>query len=61
MIDANKCLKYKGFFGSVEYSAPDNLLHGEILGVNALVMYDGICLKSLQADFEEAVESYLVF
>ncbi|MCL2376120.1 MAG: toxin-antitoxin system HicB family antitoxin [Defluviitaleaceae bacterium] len=61
MIDPNKCLKYKGFFGSVEYSAEDNLLCGEILGIDGLFMYHGEALKDLQEDFKEAVESYLAY
>ena len=61
MIDPNKCLEYKGYFGSVEYSAEDNLLCGEILGIRGLFMYHGETLHELQMDFKEAVESYLSF
>jgi len=61
MIDPNKCLQYKGYFGSVEYSAEDNLLCGKILGIRGLFMYDGTTLFELQEDFKEAVESYIAF
>jgi len=61
MIDPDKCLKFKDYFGSVEYSAPYNLLCGQILGIRGLFMYHGETLEELQKDFIEAVESYLSF
>ncbi|MDR2166275.1 MAG: hypothetical protein LBE35_00315 [Clostridiales bacterium] len=61
MIDKDSCLEYKGFYGSVEYSAPDDLLHGEILGIHGLFMYDGTSLGELKADFARAVESWIDF
>lgn len=60
-IDPDNCLEYKGFYGSVEYCAESNLLHGEILGnPNLLSMYDGISLEELIADFKEAVDFHLL-
>jgi len=61
MIDPNRCLKYRDYFGSVEYSAEDNILCGKILGIRGLFMYEGNTLNELQRDFKEAVESYLSF
>jgi len=52
-------LKYKGYLGSVEYSEEDNLLCGEVVGINDLIMYHGDSLESLRADFEEAITHYL--
>jgi predicted HicB family RNase H-like nuclease len=53
-------LTYKGFEGSVEYSAEDDILHGRILNIEGLyASYEGKCLESLKSDFIEAVEFHL--
>ena len=59
MIDVNKCLEYKGYLGSVEYSAPDRLLCGEVLGIKSLIMYHSDTLQGLITDFQDAVDHYL--
>jgi len=57
----NDYLEYKGYKGTVEYSAADDLLCGEIVGIRGCVSYHGDSLASLKADFHEAVESYIAF
>lgn len=52
-------LKYKGYFGSVEFSLEDKVLHGKIQCVNDLVTYEAETLDGLQMAFEEAVDDYL--
>lgn len=56
-----KTLKYKGYVGSIEFSPEDNLLFGEILGIDGLVNYEGSTLQELTDSFHEAVEDYLAF
>jgi len=53
-------LKYKDFFGSVEYSADDNCFFGKIIGTTDLVTFEGDSVETLKAAFAEAVEDYLV-
>jgi predicted HicB family RNase H-like nuclease len=52
-------LEYKGFLGTVEYSATDDLLYGKVIGVKSLISYDGESVQTLKEDFEEAVDDYL--
>lgn len=52
-------LDHKGYFGSVEYSSGDGLLHGKVIGINDLVTYEGRSVKELKEAFEESVEDYL--
>ena len=52
-------LEYKGYQGTVEYSAPDNVLHGSVIGIRGLISYEGTCINSLRKDFEEAIDFYL--
>jgi len=52
-------LEYKGYYGTVEFSAADNVLFGEVIGIVGLILYEGDCINSLRKDFEGAVDDYL--
>jgi predicted HicB family RNase H-like nuclease len=54
-----KYLEYKGYTGSIEYSPEDNLLYGKVLGIRGLISYEGDTGKALEADFREAITTYL--
>ena len=58
MSNAN-VLEYKGYIGTVEFSAKDNVLFGKVLGVNGLVSYEGESIPELRTDFENAVDDYI--
>jgi predicted HicB family RNase H-like nuclease len=53
-------LKYKDFYGNVEYSAPDECFFGKIIGIADLVTFEGESVNNLKKAFVEAVEDYLV-
>ena len=53
-------LKYKDFYGSVEYSAADECFFGKIIGTADLVTFEGKSVSNLKKAFIEAVEDYLV-
>lgn len=55
----NNIIKYKDYIGSVEFSEEDNLLFGRLLGIRALVTYEGNTIKELVEDFHTAVDDYL--
>ena len=55
----NNIIEHKGYYGSVDYSAEDNILFGSVIGVRGLISYEGRSIDELKADFEEAVDSYL--
>jgi predicted HicB family RNase H-like nuclease len=57
----SETLKYGGYEGSVLFSAEDKLLHGKILGIRDLVSYEGTTVRSLEKNFREAVDDYLLF
>jgi len=61
MIDPNRHLQYKGYLGSVEYSAEDKLLYGSVQGIRGLIMYEGNTLEGFVADFQDAIDHYLSF
>ena len=55
----SEMLEYKGYFGTVEYSAEDETLFGRIAFIKALVSYEGQTVRELKNAFEEAVDDYL--
>jgi len=55
----NNLLEYKGYYGTVEFSAADKILFGKVLGVNSLISYEGNSVQDLKEDFESAVSDYL--
>lgn len=57
----SQTLQYKGYDGSVLYSAEDRLLHGRILGIRDMVSFDGTGVKSIEKNFRGAVDEYLEF
>ncbi len=54
-------LEYKGYNGSVQYSAEDRILHGKVIGVRDMITYEGSDVKGLEGNFKKAVDEYLRF
>lgn len=52
-------IEHKGYYGTVEYSAPDNVLYGKVIGIRGLISYEGTSLQALKEDFEGAIDDYL--
>lgn len=52
-------MEYKGYIGSVEFSEEDEVFFGKVLGIRALISYEGTSAKELIADFHDAVDTYL--
>jgi predicted HicB family RNase H-like nuclease len=55
----NNLLEYKGYCGTVEFSATDKILYGKVLGINGLLSYEGDSVQTLKEDFEAAIDDYL--
>ena len=52
-------MAYKGYTGSIEFSAEDNVYFGKIIGIRSLISYEGETAKELLEDFHGAVDDYL--
>lgn len=52
-------MAYKGYTGSIEFSAEDNVYFGKIIGICSLISYEGETAKELLEDFHGAVDDYL--
>lgn len=57
----SQTLQYKGYDGSVEYSAEDRVLHGRLLGIRDGIVYEGLDVEGLESNFRAAVDEYLAF
>jgi len=57
----NALSEYKGYLGTVGYSAEDRCFHGKIAGIRDLVAYDGTTVDELEHNFHAAVDEYLAF
>lgn len=52
-------MEYKGYVGTVEFSQEDRLFFGKVIGIRALISYEGTTAEELIRDFHEAVDDYL--
>ena len=57
----NNYLNYKGYAGSVEFSEEDAVFHGKVVGIKALISFEGDSVATLTEDFHNAVDEYLDF
>jgi predicted HicB family RNase H-like nuclease len=55
----NELLEYKGYHGSVEYSAADNCLFGKVIGIRSLISYEGESVEELKRDFMDGIDDYI--
>lgn len=55
----NNTIEYKDYVGSVEFSEEDGLFYGKVLGIRAMISYEGTTAKELIDDFHGAVDDYL--
>ncbi|MBX3144142.1 MAG: type II toxin-antitoxin system HicB family antitoxin [Trueperaceae bacterium] len=52
-------LEYKGYMGSVQYSAEDRVFYGKIEHIRGLVTFEGGDVDTLETAFRESVDDYL--
>jgi predicted HicB family RNase H-like nuclease len=52
-------MEYKGYLGTVEYSAEDHCLYGKLAFIRDLVNYEGETVTELEQAFEASVDHYL--
>ncbi len=52
-------MKYKGYYGSVNFDANDMVFYGKLEFINSLISYEGETAKEIDAVFKEAVDDYI--
>ena len=52
-------MRYKDFYGTIEYSLDDNIFYGKVIGINGVISYEGKTLEELIKDCNGIVYEYL--
>jgi predicted HicB family RNase H-like nuclease len=52
-------MTYRGYIGSVRYSAEDEVFYGKIEAINDLILFEGRSVQEIKKAFHEAVDDYL--
>lgn len=52
-------LKYKGYVGHVIYDDEGKTFHGELLGMRAVVTFQGTSVEEIESAFHGSVDDYL--
>lgn len=52
-------LAYKGYHGSVKFSAEDNLLVGSVIGIRDSLNFHGNSIEEITQSFHDSVDGYL--
>jgi len=55
----NNVLTYKGFVGSVHFSADDNVFFGKVEGINDLITFEGETVQELKNAFSYIVDEHI--
>jgi predicted HicB family RNase H-like nuclease len=51
----------KSYTGSVEFSEEDAVFHGKVIGIKALISFEGDSVSAITRDFNKAIDEYLHF
>ncbi|MCL2805021.1 MAG: type II toxin-antitoxin system HicB family antitoxin [Treponema sp.] len=54
-------LHYKDYIGNVCFSEEDAVFHGKVVGIKALISFEGDSVKAITDDFHKAIDEYLDF
>ncbi|NRO27280.1 DNA repair protein [Lactobacillus helveticus] len=54
-----KMLHYKDYYGTVNISEEDNVLHGKVIDIKGLLSYEGETVEELKQDFHNVVDEYI--
>ena len=52
-------LTYKGFIGSVHFSAQDDVFFGKVEGINDLITFEGDSVKELKDAFHYVIDEHI--
>ena len=54
-------INHDGYRGSVRFSAQDHVVHGQIIGINDVITFEGETVDALENAFREAITDYIAF
>lgn len=54
-------MKYKGYQGHVIYDEEAKLFHGEVIGLQDVITFQGTSVEELEQAFKDSVDEYLSY
>lgn len=54
-------MKYKGYEAQIEFDDDARIFHGEVIGLQDVVTFQGTCVEELENEFRASVDGYLRF
>lgn len=52
-------MKYKGYYGEVAYDNEAKIFHGELVGIRAVITFQGTTVPDLEQAFKDSIDDYL--
>ncbi len=54
-------MKYKGYTGRVSYDSDAKVFHGEVLGTNAVITFQGTTTEEIDQAFKDSIDDYIAW
>jgi len=54
-------MKYKGYFGAVEYDAQAKIFHGDIINTRDVITSQGTTVKEIERAFRDSIDDYIAW
>ncbi len=51
--------KYKNYHAAINFSVEDDVFHGNVIGINDVIAFEGTSVKNVKYAFYQAIEDYL--
>lgn len=52
-------MKYKHYYGKVDYDDEAKIFHGELVGIRAVITFQGTTVEELEEAFKDSIDDYL--
>ncbi len=52
-------IKYKGYVGKITYDSTLKVFHGDVIGLNHVITFEGTTPKEIEQSFQDAIDDYL--
>jgi predicted HicB family RNase H-like nuclease len=52
-------MKYKNYYGKVDYDDEAKIFHGELVGIRAVITFQGTTVEELEEAFKDSIDDYL--
>ena len=52
-------MKYKKYFGHIEYDDKAKIFHGEVIGLKDVITFQGTTVDEIEKAFKDSIDDYL--